>query len=347
MDSKKIAAEELLGLELDDGWLVVERAVTRTGATGGNFSVGYIVESPEGATAFLKALDYSRAFGSQDPVEVLRYLTSAFVFERDLLLRCREKGLSRIVRAIGHGKIEVPGVTQLPWVDYLIFEKAEDDIRAFLDKMQTFDLVWILRACRDAGAAIQQLHTHRMAHQDVKPSNVLVFADDSSKLTDLGRGAYEGHTAPHENAIPQGDPAHAPPESLYGYAPTEWVDRCKGCDSYLYGSLIGFLFTKVSMTSAILTQLPQSFFPGTWGGSYEDVLPYLRDAYDRALVLLSAPIPEPVREAVSEIIRQLCDPDFQLRGHPRNRLGAQNPFGLERYVTRLDLLMRRARLGLL
>ena len=52
-------AQELTGIELDGGWKVLELLKRDPKATGGNFSVGYVVESSSGDRAYLKALDYS------------------------------------------------------------------------------------------------------------------------------------------------------------------------------------------------------------------------------------------------------------------------------------------------
>ena len=61
------------------------------------------------------------------------------------------------------------------------------------------------------------MHINDMANQDLKPSNVLVFRQNSSKLGDVGRAAYRGHSPPHETFACAGDPAYAPPEALYDY----------------------------------------------------------------------------------------------------------------------------------
>src|SRR5436309_2989988 len=119
------AAGALLGRTLANGWQVVELVPKLDGATGGLTSRGYIVVSPAGTRAYLKALDYSEALASDDVAGKLREATNAYVHERELLLRCEERRLSRIVRALDHGQERVEGVDGIPTVDYLILELAE------------------------------------------------------------------------------------------------------------------------------------------------------------------------------------------------------------------------------
>src|SRR6266513_2079906 len=98
-------AEQLLGKTLNGGWKVVQQIQRAPGATGGRFSEGYIAESPKGKRAYLKALDYSSALQSSDPARELEKLTAAYNFERDLLAKCKDKKLDRIVVSLADGSI--------------------------------------------------------------------------------------------------------------------------------------------------------------------------------------------------------------------------------------------------
>lgn len=118
------AARKLAGMILEGGWKVTRLIEPDSDATGGNFSCGYEVESDTGKKAFLKALDYSTAMRSADPAEALRIMTSGYVFERDLLFRCRERGVTRVVTALSSGKVIVDGDAMAGLVEYLIFERA-------------------------------------------------------------------------------------------------------------------------------------------------------------------------------------------------------------------------------
>src|SRR5204862_166519 len=87
-------------------------------------------------------------------------------------------------------------------VEYLIFEKADADIRAHLDAHADLDIAFALRALHHVAIGLKQLHSVNVAHQDVKPSNVLIFPGNESKVGDLGRAWAGGMRAPHDDAKP-------------------------------------------------------------------------------------------------------------------------------------------------
>lgn len=341
------AAHQLLGHLLPGGWKVVERFQGSPSGTGGVFSVGYVVESEDdGRKAFLKALDYSKAFSMPDPARALESMTSAFNFERDILEKCRNSHLSRIVLAIADGKYDVPGIaTGIPTVNYLIFELADGDVRKYLDIAGTFDIAWALRCLHHIATGLSQLHGQGMAHQDLKPSNVIVFKGKSSKIGDVGRTVSKEILAPHEDAEIAGDKGYAPLELLYGYLDPDWNCRRLGCDAYLLGSMVVFFYMNVGMTSAILNELHPSHYPMNWSGTFFEVLPHLRDAFNRVIEKFEKCLIPELKDELSNMVRQLCEPDPNLRGHPLNRRGVRNPYSLERYVTKLDLLTRKAEYG--
>lgn len=50
-------------------------------------------------------------------------------------------------------------------------------------------------------AALRQLHGSGIAHQDIKPSNILFFQDDHTKLADLGRASDRHGGSPHDELV--------------------------------------------------------------------------------------------------------------------------------------------------
>ena len=337
-------AKQLAGRTLDGGWRVLGPAPRKIGATGGSFSEGYIVEDARGRKGFLKALDYSRALKSPDPARALQALTEAYNFERDVLKKCRDSNMDRVVVAITDGTVEVWGQP----VQYLIFELADGDVRSQASTERRFDLAYALRSLHHVATGLLQLHQENIAHQDVKPSNVLAFAEAKlSKVADLGRAAYRGHIPPHEEYPIPGDPAYAPPELLYGYVDPDWNRRRFGCDAYLMGSMIVFFFTGAGTTPLIRTGLREGHSWEHWAATYEEVLPYIRDAFGQVIDVLKENVHESVRAELVTAVRELCEPHPALRGHPRSRAGRGNPYSLERYVSLFDLLARRVELGLI
>jgi hypothetical protein len=90
-------AQFLVDVELEGGWKVIQKVEPGPLATGGRFSVGYIVQRSDGKKAYLKALDFSAAFQQPDFPRALEDMTSAYNFERDLLKKCKTRKMHRIV----------------------------------------------------------------------------------------------------------------------------------------------------------------------------------------------------------------------------------------------------------
>jgi serine/threonine protein kinase len=342
------SAQMLTGVALADGWTVVSAIPRSQNATGGRFSESYEVQRSDGTKAFLKALDFSSAIQAADPARALQALTEAFNFERDLLASCRDRRMSRIVTAITDGKVQVNNPSDSGVVQYIIFEIADGDVRSQADAANRFDLAFALRALHSIAVGLEQLHVARIAHQDVKPSNVLVFLlAKLAKLGDLGRAALVGATPPHENLVLPGDPLYTPPELAYGHVDPDWKRRRLGADLYHLGSMAVFFFTGQGFTALLSAELNQIYWPQSWGGNYAQVLPHLRDAYDRVIKRFAAAVHPELRDELVTIVRQLCDPDPSLRGHPRNRVNPATHHGLERYISRFDALARKAETGML
>src|SRR5438132_10791737 len=101
-------AHRLTGLTLQDGWKVVSMFARTPDTTGGKYSVCYRIER-NGQRAFLKALDFHKAVENKDLdfPQALEALLFAFNFERQLLKRCADRKLDRVIAPIGDGKIDV------------------------------------------------------------------------------------------------------------------------------------------------------------------------------------------------------------------------------------------------
>jgi serine/threonine protein kinase len=332
------AAAQLTGLILDGGWTVVEQLKAQP-SSGGVHSVPYIVNDADGKPHFLKAFDFTDAFKpGKDVVRLLRLMTEAYEHEREILELCKAKRLSRVVVAVTHGYVQVPGVSAVEGtVYYLIFELAESDVRRQVDLKNRLDTVWCLRILRDVTLGLDQLHRQGIAHQDPKPSNVLVYKDESSRIADFGRSSRKGAPVWIDDLKVAGDQTYAPPELLYGFRDPDFAKRRIGCDLYLLGNLTAFLFSGVNVTAGVFARLDPAFHPNNWGGTYADVLPYVRSAFEDTIIDLSAHIDDLVKKEVIDIIRQLCDPDLEKRGHPRG-VGGFSQYSLERYVSHIHMV---------
>lgn len=345
-------AECLLGLDLHRGWNVDSFVHRPPTSTGGKFSVGYLVINTDGRKAYLKALDFSAAFQQPDPSRALEDLTKAYNFERDLLAQCKDKVLHRVVTPLADGTVEVPGnFGPLGNVSYLIFELAMGDIRKEVEQWKEFDVAWALRSLHHSALGLQQLHYVGIAHQDLKPSNVLVFPVDGSKLSDLGRAAHIQIPSLNDKFSIPGDYGYAPPEQLYNWHHShDFSSRCIA-DIYHLGSLIFFFFLSCSATHAIQLKISQKHEKAFTRSDFLQDLPYIQHAFCETLGELRASVESFAGDLADEIVmisQQLCEPDPRRRGDPRV-LAASHipPYDLQPYISRFDRLAKIAEMRII
>lgn len=337
-------ADALVGVTLGGQWTVESRLPPAS--TGGNFSVGYMGSTADGRRAFIKVLNFGAAFRDADPTGALQRLTEAYNFERDLVERCGSGRLSRVVMAYGHGTEQLSS-SPLP-TSYIVFEPADFDVRKALDLDRDIDMAAKIRMAHHAALGLKQLHSLGIAHQDVKPSNLLVFggqsqADTRSKLADLGRASDRNIAAWHDSFTIAGDRSYAPPEQRYGEVYPSFSERRIACDIYQLGSLISFIMTGITINARLKLHLHPSYAPENWGGTYAEVLPYVVASHVAAIEDVENEIVHPLAADIARIIAYTTDPDVSRRGHPASR-AAREPFALNRLVTDLDLLAHRAEL---
>jgi serine/threonine protein kinase len=332
------AAEKLVGLALPSGWQVTKKIAKSANGTGGMFSCSYEVHRGK-EIGFLKAFDFAQAFEpGVDTPRVLEQLTAAFNFELSILEHCRNRRLTRVVLAIDHGHVDVPGMGPIEGrVFYLIFELAQGDVRCQIDLSTAQDAYWCLLVLKDVSLGLWQVHRESIAHQDVKPSNVLAYPDEQFKIADFGRASRKGQSVWHDEVCFAGDRGYAPLELIYGFTHPDFGPRRVGCDLFMLGNLVAFLFSGVNLTTALLSELAPEHHPNQWNASYSEVLPYLQDAFARVLEAVAPRVDSSVRAEVMQIIRELGNPDLAKRGHPRG-VGRYDQYSLERYVSRFNLL---------
>lgn len=336
----------LIGQSLNDGWVIDRHQTPYDGATGARHSLCYIAlrdiaGKDEKEEAFVKALDPSIDPNKADPLPDLKYKVDVFLYERDLVEKCQIHHMSKIVRAIDHGQLSVNGY-QNP-VFYILFELADSDLRKQTEIDQRFDLAFQFRVLQRTATGLQQLHAAHISHQDLKPSNVLVFKNDDTKLADLGHARDKTKPRPGVDNPIAGDPTYAPPEQIYGFKPDNWAVRRLAGDLYHLGSLVVYLLTGVGATTGIQNHLKPEHQCGNWSGTnYDEILPYLRDATDAIIEEAIESVPQEFKERLASLLVILLEPDPLLRNHPRNRAGSGALYGLERFVSGFNLLAKKA-----
>jgi len=343
-------AECLVGLDLGNGWHVKAMVRPSPAATGGHFSVGYLVESDSGRIGFLKALDFIEALRRPNFTDALQEMTAAYNFERDVALKCGQT--NRVVSVLAHGSVRVSGsFGDLGNVAYIIFEKAEGDIRAELAKHKDFDLCWCLRSLHHAALGMNQLHLKGVAHQDMKPSNVFWFMDDGFKIGDFGRSSDQALPSANDLFSVPGDASYAPPEQLYGFRVTgDFTDRC-AADLYLLGSLFFFFFLKVSATHLLRFCVGKLGSGAILSGDFSADVVILQRGFGDALGHLEDELRKSgFRDLAGRIVRvvgEMCDPDPRTRGNRKVKLPCRRKYDIQRYASLINDITQRAELGML
>jgi len=118
-------------------------------------------------------------------------------------------------------------------------------------------------------------------------------------------------------------------------------------DCYLLGSMITYYISGISM-SAHLKKNIDLLNPTGLSTSFKNDEPYLLNAFTIALTEIRNIIPvASIQSDIMQLIEFLCHPNPEKRGHPQNiRIKGSN-YSLERFVSQLNILYRKAELALL
>jgi serine/threonine protein kinase len=354
MSSEPNAAYRLEGLNLGNGWVVGKRLPTgeEAGGSGGFFSVSYEVRRDQ-QEAFLKAFDIVKALQIAEKqgktlIMALQEQSQAFSFETALHDLCLGARMRRVVKILDHGQAIVPRLEneQIYQIPYMIMELADGgDVRSYIGRTQAIDIALKLTYLKDVASGILQLHKAKVAHQDLKPSNVMVFSNEMAKVGDLGRASSQDIPSLHDNQTIAGDRNYAPPEQLYRHPLVDWMDRRMRCDLYQFASVITFVFFGTTINLELMSRLPKHVKPSAWQGdsdSYLNSLPFLLNAFDEALIDWEGQCPEWLKSDLIDIIRQCGTPDYTQRGSRKTLRQTVPALGLDRFVSDLQRLALKA-----
>ncbi|MEI2829468.1 protein kinase domain-containing protein [Pseudomonas mosselii] len=350
MSEQPNAAHRLEGLVLNDGWIVGKRLSTGRdgGGTGGFFSVSYEANK-DNQKAFLKAFDIVKALqialdGGKPITLALQEQTQAFNFETAMHNICISAKMKRVVRVLAYGEADVPRLQneQISRIPYMIMELATGgDVRQYIEKTEALDIALKLTYLKDVASGLLQLHNSKVAHQDLKPSNVMVFNEQIAKVGDLGRASSQAISALHDNYIIAGDRNYAPPEQLYMHPLTDWMDRRLRCDLYQFASIITFVFFGTTINYELKKRLPVDLHPACWGGStsYTNALPFLTQSFEEIISDWRGTVPDWLNKDLIEIIKQCGNPDYTQRGSRKTLRQTVPALGLDRFISDLQRLI--------
>jgi hypothetical protein len=340
-----LGAEALLGVTIAGRWKLEEKFHEGKPESGGNFGVGYTaLDLKDNTWRFVKVVDFRSRLRDMSQ---LRQLLEMAEFEVIMQKACVR--MSKVVRMAAHGQLafRTPGSTDPYNFLCLILERGDGDIKSHVDFKPDRSPYWKLWVLREVALATVQLERANLAHNDIKPSNVIRFPSNGNrhniKLGDVGRAVTKAGNGPFDGYHWAGDPRHKPLETLYGWTEPEWQNRHTAADAYMLGNLACFLFSGASLTERVINSLPSGYRPGVGGfaGAYRDVLDLVRHAWNSVLETQVVPLfPAAVREELANIVRWLTDPDPRVRGEPAAR--RSGTVGIDRIQSRLERLAQRA-----
>lgn len=310
------------------------------------FSVQYLAVKDE-KEYFVKVIDIEKALKGRDLTDMTKILEqqlAAFNYEKDLLERCRDRSLSKVVRVIEASAIPSGELTLFP-IPFLVFEKADGDVRKYINFQDDVDFAWKLKSLHDIATGIEQLHSMKVIHQNLKPSKILQFKK-VSKISDVGKSKTFTGNSVNDNTLINGDKTYAPLEMLPQFTflrPTDWIDMNLATDSYELGNLMTFFFTGLNMTGMLIDRLNKIGM--TSRTTNMEMKAYLDACYDDCIEAIKQEIEyEEFREPIGRMIYELCNPDPNKRNDPKTLRERGGNYVLRRYITKLDLLQGKAEL---
>jgi serine/threonine protein kinase len=321
-------------------WKIIKKKEKDTADDSGFFSTCYFVEDDQGAKAFLKAYNYHYAFKAlSSTADMLKLMTENFTYERDLLKQCGDNKMRRVVIAIDSGEYRENG--EVISVPYLVFEHADGgNLKNFL---ATSDMSWRLHSFHGALVGVSQLHKAKIAHQDIKPSNILIFGKAVSKISDLGSATQLGNASNWEQADIAGDQRYAPVELLYGYFSPNWETRRFGADLFMLGGLLTYMVADVNFLGLMYKHLENHQRHDAFGGTFSQALPFLLNSYQISLTELKPALPVEIRDELAQVLAELSHPDPDKRGNPPRPGSPHTQFSLNRYISVIDRLASKVR----
>lgn len=185
------------------------------------------------------------------------------------------------------------------------------------------------------------MHTADIAHQDIKPSNILKFNNGDSKISDLGRVIDNLGMSPFNKYYFAGDQTYAPLEVKYRLPFSDFYDY-KLIDINGVGSLIYQTLTGVSLTTALVNET-SLIVPNIMRFDYHDALPFHCTAFFTLMYRIQQECEQKfdveVATQIVSIISEMCHPDMSKRGSPK-RVSKNQRVQFRRYSSKLNTLVR-------
>lgn len=354
---KDFACNDLEG-KVIGGWTVGAR-IASADATA-KYALFHQVRK-DNVEAIMKVLNYDKCLnatfldGARDQNELLARETGAFHFETDLAQECAVSHMGNVIRYLDSGELKLDNYV-VKNVSYIVYELSEGKIGDFLKFSSKTDfvvdlgmLIDKLKSLHQVTKGVKQLHTKLIAHHNITPQSIEVF--DKNTLTKIS-GLQKSRTrqallnSPVSAKLFDGDYTFAPPEALFNYKLSEEMSTYYQIDTYMLGNLIVYYLSSMNITTLINRKCPCTLM--SWaskGAEYKQVLPDIMKAFNESLDDIAASISvDELRAPIVEIIEGLCHPDPEKRGYPGGFKRPLDNADLQRVLTKLDVLYRKAQL---
>lgn len=317
--------------------------------------------SKDGVPAIMKVLNVEKCLnppsldGAKDQNDLMARETGSFHFERMLAEQCAGNHMGNVIRYLDSGEEMLPDYI-VKNVNYIVYELSEGKIGDFLKFSNKTDfaadlglLVDKLKSLHQVAKGVKQLHTNLIAHHNITPLNIEVFDDKSLfKVSGLQKSRTRQAilNSPVSAKLFDGDYTFAPPEAYFGYKISEEMSTYYQIDTYMLGNLVVYYLSSMNLTTLISTKSPYTLLEwASKGAEYKQVLPDIIKAFYESLDEIKASICEKeLRDPIIAIIEGLCHPDPEKRGYLGGFSRVQANTDLQRVLTKLDVLYRKAQL---
>lgn len=340
------------------GWLVGDRIVNNDVTT--KYALYHEV-SQDGINAIMKVLNYDKCLnanyldGAKDQNDLLAREAEAFHFETELSKECAGSHMGNVIRYLDSGELKLDGYV-VKNVAYIVYEMSEGKIGDFLKFSSKANLVADLgvlvdklKSLHQVTKGVKQLHTHLIAHHNITPQSIEVF--ETNSLFKIG-GLQKSRTrqavlnSPVAAKLFDGDYTFAPPEAFFSHKISEEMSTYYQIDTYMLGNLVVYYLSSMNLTTLINQKCPCTLIDwASKGAGYQQVLPDIRKAFYESLDEIKASIcVKELCDPIVEIIEGLCNPAPEERGYPGGFAKVQANADLQRLLTKLDVLYRKAQL---
>ena len=309
-------ASQLLGLSIESGWIIINRSKSVQRKNLKKLRSHCYIVSKNQELRFLKAIDYASLFRLEGKEIVHEPHKFSVAFKNEKLVNriCSDDNMSKVTKCFENGEICLPNhASENEKVRYLLFEKAERDLDKLMATKQ-IDPVTQMVALRDAFEGIWQLHNSNIAHQDLKPANILDFGSNSFKVCDLGRSTIKDKPFYNKKCLRLGSKTISPPEILYE-PKSDFIDysfevRRFGVDYFSLGSLTAFLFAGTDVNSLLYDAIGDDYHYSSKKRNYQEVLVILKRRFSRVIDELYENLPIETKDFFIKLIQEFCEPDF-------------------------------------